>query len=103
MAKYDLYLGTPKFITDFIEYLRKLKIQAYKSKKIKSAKLLSPKNFRIYFDLVLRDKNGVVVLRDFDIVVPGQGIYFAKKDLRRHIKNNIDIVLKDFHVEETLS
>jgi len=87
-----IYTLTPRFITNFIAYYRKIRLKRYKHKKIKEAKTTFDRNYFIKFKLKLNDSlNPQISDFEYETVIPAKAIYFAKLFLERDIKNKISI------------
>jgi hypothetical protein len=81
-----------------IARLRTWRIKRYKSKKVKVEAKNSPeKIYHMHFRIAIRDKDGAQACDNvFDIEIPANGYYFAKKKLERFVVGNIDVEVVDF-------
>jgi hypothetical protein len=89
------------FFGRFIRKFREWKIKRYKSKKVKTeAKNSSEKIYHMQFKIAIRDnsEDGKLAQCDtiFDIKIPANGYYYAKKQLERFVVANIDVEVVDF-------
>lgn len=82
------------------EKVRRLILGRYKKRKVKLQKMAigGTKMYKVTFDVVMQDKNGSKLLDTFDIEIPAKAMFFAKKKLVQHLKNNINIHVHDFEI-----
>lgn len=93
----------PRWVKALPDKIHTWKIKRYKQKKVKQSKLVVERDYWIEFNIVIKDKDQPQTIGPFNIVVPAKGIYFAKRNLRQHLKNSIDIEVVQFeHYEEEL-
>lgn len=84
-----------------IRKFREWKIKRYKAKKVKTeARNSTEKIYHMQFKIAIRDNNAEGSLAQcdtiFDIKIPANGYYFAKKQLERFVVANIDVEVVDF-------
>jgi hypothetical protein len=82
-----------------IRKVREWKIKHYKAKKVKSEAKNSPeKMYHLHFKIAIRDpKDGIAKCDNvFDIYIPANGYFYAKKKLERFVVANIDVEVVDF-------
>lgn len=91
----------PRWMKKLRAKMHTWKIKRYKVKKVKQAKLVTERDYWIEFNIIIKDKDQPQNVGPFNIVIPAKGIYFAKRNLRHHLKNNLDIEVVHFeHFEE---
>lgn len=102
-----IVIDLEKWIINFlfgktIKKFREWKIKKYKVKKVKNeAKNSIEKLYKMNFKLSIKDKNGIISSDTiFNIDIPANGYFFAKKKLERFVISNIDIDIVDFNVIE---
>lgn len=90
------------FFGNTIKKIRKWKIQHYKQKKVKSEAKSPERLYHFKFKIAMRDKNGVQTCDNdvFEISIPANGYFYAKKKLERFVVRNIDIEVIDFNSVE---
>lgn len=90
------------FFGRMIRKVREWKIKRYKAKKVKvEAKNSAEKIYKMHFKLAIRDKDGLITGDNiFDIEIPANGYFYAKKKLERYVVGNIDIEVVDFEAIE---
>lgn len=85
-----VYTLTPKFITSFRDWLKKLRLKRYKQMKVKEAKTKHLRNYHLSFKIHVRDEHNAQVSDiNYEIVIPARAAYFAKLQLEKEIKNKI--------------
>jgi hypothetical protein len=92
----DFFLNL--FFKRTIEKIRVLRIKNYKSKKVK---VEPEKSYHMHFKLAIRDKTGTHVADEqvFDVHIPANGYFIAKKKLERFVLENIDVEIINFEAE----
>lgn len=90
------------FFGKIIRKFREWKIKRYKAKKVKAeAKNSAEKIYKMHFRLAIRDKDGLIKCDSiFNIEIPANGYFYAKKKLERYVVGNIDIDVVDFEALE---
>jgi hypothetical protein len=87
------------FFGRIIRKVREWKIKRYKAKKVKTEAKNSPeKIYHLHFKIAIRDpKDGLTKCDNvFDIYIPANGYFYAKKKLERFVVSNIDVEVVEF-------
>lgn len=87
-----VYTLVPQPILDLVRYVRRLRIQRYKQKKIQEAKTAFDRNYHLKFKVHLNDTiNPQVTDHEYDMIIPAKAAYFAKLKLEQDIRKKITI------------
>lgn len=80
--------------------IRKRKLGKYKKRNINIQKMTlgGEKPYKITFDIIIQDKHNPKSIGPLDITIPAMAMFFAKKKLVEHLKNSIDIHVRDFDI-----
>jgi len=81
----------PGFLIKIRNQIREWRLKRYKMKKVKESKLIRDENYYMEFNIIIDDENNQQCLGPFNITVPAKGAYFAKRKLRAHIKEVVEI------------
>lgn len=87
------------FFGRIIRKVREWNIKYYKAKKVKTeAKNSTEKIYHMHFKIAIRDPKDGLIKSDnvFDIYIPANGYFYAKKKLERFVVANIDVEIVDF-------
>lgn len=101
--KNKVYTLKPKFITNFQNYLRKLKLGFYKKKKVNESKTLHTRYYHMKFKIYVVDEfNPQVSDVVYEMVIPAKAAFFAKALVERSIreKMSVDVVEWDEMTDE---
>lgn len=60
-------------------------------------KILDERDYKIFFYVTINDNKNPQKVGPYDMIVPGRGIYFAKRRLLNHIVSNVDVEIIDFN------
>lgn len=89
------------FFHNTIQKFREWKIKRYKLKKVKvESKNSDEKLYNIHFKIGISDKSGLINCNDvFNIQIPANGIFYAKKELEKFIIDRVNIEVIKFESE----
>ena len=77
-------------------FIRKQKLKLYKGKKIKEDKTKHHRMYFAKFKIHVDDKHNPQVSDvEYEMVIPGQAIYFAKKNVEEAVKRKIYIEISE--------
>jgi len=90
---------TPWFITKLKRYLHKIKLKRYKKKKVKESKTPHQRMYLVKFKIkILDDYNPQESDLTYEMMVPAQAAFFAKRMVESDVKRKLEIDFSD--VEE---
>lgn len=81
----------PRFVVRTRDKFREWRLKRYKMRKVKESKLLADENYYMEFNIVIKDVNNIQCVGPFTITVPAKGAFFAKRKLKEHLVNALDI------------
>lgn len=87
---------TPRFITSLKQYFRNLKLKRYKKKKIKESKTPYQRFYMVKFKIKVVDElNPQESDLIYEMVVPANAAFFAKRMVTADIKRKVEIDFSD--------
>lgn len=91
-----VYTLKPKFITNIQKYFRNLKLKRYKKKKIKESKTTHQRYYMVKFKIHVDDNhNPQVSDLEYEMMVPAQAAFFAKRSVETDIQRKLRIEFTD--------
>lgn len=81
----------PGFLIKIRDKIREWRLKRYKMKKVKESKLVHDEDYYMEFNIILDDGHNPQCVGPFNITIPAKGAYFAKRKLRAHIKEVVDV------------
>lgn len=87
-----VYTLTPKFVTDFRNWIRRIRLGIYKKQKVNQSKTPHKRMYHMNFKIHLQDGvNPQVSNLTYEMVVPARAAFFAKIFLEDAVKDKISV------------
>lgn len=85
-----MYLA-PGFLIKIRDQIRAWRLKRYKMRKVKESKLIHDEDYYMEFNIIIDDGHNPQCMGPFNITIPAKGAYFAKRKLRAHVREVVDV------------
>jgi hypothetical protein len=81
----------PGFLIKIRDQFRTWRLKRYKMRKVKESKLIHDEDYYMEFNIIVDDGHNPQCIGPFNITIPAKGAYFAKRKLKVHVKEVVDV------------